>query len=320
MTSSRELKNKIGAVRNIRQITKAMQMVAATKMRKAQESALNARPYAKKSLSLLNNLLQYSQAEGVSGKYWKAGATGVVALVVVTSDKGLAGSFNSAVLRMAAKWREEQESAQGGAKKVEIVAVGKKGRDFFKTRGGEIAAEFFQFSDIVKLGDVTPLMDWLEEAWQQGNYEKIIFCSTQFVSALVQKPEISQLLPLQREELEKTIESIVPKTGKYAEIESSHFAEASRDKNETISFILEPSAKDILEQLVRDLVRVTIVHLIFESNASEHSARMVAMKNATENAEDLIEELNLKLNKSRQAAITQELTEIATAKEALTSE
>jgi len=316
MVSSRELKNKINTVGNIRQITKAMQMVAATKMRKAQESALSARPYAKKSLSLLNNLLQYSKAEGVSEKYWKIGTTGTVALVVVTSDKGLAGSFNSAVLRMAAKWKEEQESAQGGARKVEIVAVGKKGRDFFKARGGKIAAEFFQFSDIVKLSDVAPLMDWVGEAWEQEKYEKIIFCSTQFVSALVQKPEISQLLPLQREELEKTIESIVPKTGKYAEIAEQE----KSNENNNIQYVLEPSAKDILEQLVRDLVRVTIVHLIFESNASEHSARMMAMKNATENAEDLIEELNLKLNKSRQAAITQELTEIATAKEALTAE
>ena len=316
MASSRDLKNKIGAVRNIRQITKAMQMVAATKMRKSQEFALNARPYAKKSLSLLHNLLQYSQAEGVSGMYWNAKATGMVALVVVTSDKGLAGSFNSAVLRTASKWKEEQESAQGGAKKVEIIAVGKKGRDFFKARGGEIAAEFFQFSDIVHLSDVTPLMDWVGEAWEQERYEKVVFCSTQFVSALVQKPAISQVLPLQREELEKIIENIVPKTGKYAQIAEQE----KNDENNNVQYVLEPSAKDILEQVVRDLVRIIIVHLVFESNASEHSSRMMAMKNATENAEGLIDELNLELNKSRQAAITQELTEIATAKEALTSE
>ncbi|MEK7542541.1 MAG: ATP synthase F1 subunit gamma [Patescibacteria group bacterium] len=322
MASSRQLKTKVKAVRNIRQITKAMQMVAATKMRRAQEAALRARPYAKKAFSLLLHLLQYAEAEGISGMYLggndqnhnKKEEQRPLALVVVTSDKGLAGSFNSAVLRLANRWKEEQESR---GSQVEIVAVGKKGRDFFKARGGIIAAEFFKFSDIVTLSDITPLMKWILQAYEQGQYERIVFCSMHFISALVQKSAIHQILPLEKGELEGIIESIIPKTGRYAGVVEN---QQSTINNQQLSYILEPSAQMILDELVQDLIRVMIVHLIFESNASEHSARMVAMKNATENAENLMETLNLQLNKARQAAITQELAEVTTAKEALTSE
>lgn len=328
MASSRQLKTKVKAVRNIRQITKAMQMVAATKMRKAQESALSARPYAKKAFSLLLHLLQYAEAEGISGLYLggnnqngkKEKMEKPIAFVVVTSDKGLAGSFNSAVLRLANHWKEEKESA---GKEVEIVAVGKKGRDFFKLRGGVIAAEFFKFSDIVTLPDITPLMDWILQAHEQKRYEKIVICSMQFISALIQKPAIRQILPLEKEELEEIIENIVPKTGRYAELvkdEAASTKTSASQSNQQLPYLLEPSARAILDELVRDLIRVMIVHLIFESNASEHSARMIAMKNATENAENLMETLNLQLNKARQAAITQELAEVTTAKEALTAE
>lgn len=323
MASTRQLKGKIRAVRNIEQITRAMELVSATKMRRSQDAALSARPYAKKSFSLLLHLLQQAGNEEVESVFMRAPRSSKsevgedkTALVVITSDKGLAGSFNSAVLRMAYKWYQESfDSAQD--KQIEIVAVGKKGRDFFRARGATIAAEFYKFSDIVTLQDIVPLMDWIMEAYEQKKYEKIVFCSQQFISALVQKPEIHQILPLEQEELQQIIEHIVPKTGRYAELVKD---EESAINNRQLAYLLEPSAKAILDELVRDLIRVMIMHLIFESNASEHSARMIAMKNATENADRLQEELTLALNKARQAAITQELTEISTAKEALTAE
>src|SRR3989344_3652252 len=220
MASTRQLKTKIGAVRNIRQITRAMQMVAATKMRKAQEVALRARPYARKSLALLLHLLKYAEKEETQRIFGLNQANAKIALIVITSDKGLAGSFNSAVLRAAARFVEERGDAD-----------------------------------------------------------------------------------------------IVPKTGKYSELALQE-EEIVRDLN----YVLEPSREQILQTVVRNLIRVHIAHLVFESNASEHSARMMAMKNATENADRLQEELTLALNKARQTAITQELTEISTAKEALTAE
>lgn len=307
MASSRQLKTKIRAVRNIGQITKAMQMVAATKMRKSQDVALNARPYAKKSFALLLHLLKQSEKEEMESVFMKGNNGGKTALVVITSDKGLAGSFNSSVLRTAYKlWQEDQS--------MEIVAVGKKGRDFFKARGATIAAEFLQFSDIVTYGDIKPLADWIVQAAEKQQYNKIVVCSNQFVSALVQKVEVRQLLPLEIESLRETIDSIIPKTGKYSELA------AEQESEKELSSVLEPSRQEIIKNLVRNLIQVEIAYFVFESNASEHSARMVAMKNATENANRLQDELQLVLNKARQAAITQELTEISTAKEALTAE
>jgi len=320
MASTRQLKSKISAVGNIQQITKAMELVSATKMRKSQEVALRARPYAKKAFSLLVHILEHTSTEGLFGRLWQSSeetkTSEKIALVVVTSDKGLCGSFNNAVLRTAMKWKEDAE--QGG-NSVEIVAVGKKGRDFFRSRGADATKEFFQFSDIIQLSDVAPLVDWILESYENDEFNKVVFCSTQFISALAQKPGLQQILPLEREELQKIVESIVPKTGKYSDWLVEHSLCEGGVAGD-VPYILEPSAQVILEELVRELVRVAIVHLVFESNASEHSARMMAMKNATENAEELIENLNLALNKSRQAAITQELSEISTAKEALTAE
>lgn len=312
MASSRQLKTKLQAVGNIKQMTRAMELVAATKMRKAQEVALGARSYAKKAFALLAHLLGHATREELSSVFWQARKEGKIALVVVTSDKGLCGSFNSAVLRAAAQKKEELDD-EGF---VDIVAVGKKGRDFFKARYAVIAADFFQFSDIVTLADISPLAEWILQAYEEKRYDKIVFCSMRFVSALVQRPVTHQVLPLDRTELEKIVEGIIPKTGKYSEVA----AKEKEGMRESIPYVLEPSARAVINELVQDLVRVEIVHLIFESNASEHSARMVAMKNATDNAEELLESLTLALNKARQGSITQELAEITSAKEALTNE
>ncbi len=315
MASTRQLKTKIGAVKNIKQITRAMQMVAATKMRKSQEVALNARPYAKKSFALLLHLLKQAGKEEMESVFLQGREGNKIAFVVITSDKGLAGGFNSSVLRAAFQWKQAQEIV---GKQIEIVAVGRKARDFFKKQGATIAAEFFQFSDIITFADVKPLADWLVQAYKARDYDKIVVCSNQFVSALVQKVEIHDILPLIVEELGRTMEGVVPKTGKYSEIVRQESFDAAQDRE--MSFVLEPSREEIMRTLVENLIQVEIMYFVFESNASEHSARMIAMKNATENANRLGEELTLALNKARQAAVTQELTEISTAKEALTNE
>ena len=308
MASTRQLKTKISAVKNIKQITRAMQMVAATKMRKSQEVALNARPYAKKALSLLRNLLVSSGEENFAGLSHFFKRTGIKkeCLVVVTSDRGLCGAYNSQVLRAAWRFSQEHENS-------DIVAVGRKANDFFMRRGKTLANSFAHFSDITTLADVEPLANWLLVSYKTHAYDEIVFCSTVFISALQQRVEAQEILPLDIEALEKIIKRIVPKTGRYSE-----YSNGNTDK--PIPYIFEPSGALVFEKLAEELVRVEILHLIFESNASEHSSRMIAMKNATENANRLGEELTLALNKARQAAVTQELTEISTAKEALTSE
>jgi F-type H+-transporting ATPase subunit gamma len=312
MASSKQLETKIKAVRNIKQITKAVQMVSATKMRRSQEVALNARSYAKNSLVLLLHLLKSASKEETENIFWNNKNDKKVALIVVTSDKGLAGSFNSSVLREAVKWKKSQEEA---GKEVDIVAVGKKGKDFFKKRGANIASEFLHFGDTITFGEIEPLGKWILNAYEKKQYDRFAICSNRFVSALIQKVSVHQILPIEIEELEKTIQDIVPKTGKYSEL-------ATEEKGDVkeLPYVLEPSRKIIIETLIKNLVLVEIMYFVFESNASEHSARMIAMKNATENAGRLQEELTLELNKARQASITQELTEISTAKEALMAE
>ncbi len=312
--SSRQLKTKIKSVRNIKQITKAVQMVSATKMRRSQTVALNSRSYAKKSLLILSHLLNDSEKRDEGGFLWREPKRAEkTALIVITSDKGLAGNFNNAVLRKSWQWKETEEKE---GREVEVVAVGKKARDFFKKRNSVITAEFLNFGDIITFEDTRPLGQWILDNFKDGRYRKIFICSNQFVSALVQKVEISQILPLKNETLQQVINSIVPKAGKYSELAGQ---DEKTEESRNISYLLEPTRGEIMENLAQDLIRVMAMYFIFESNASEHSSRMLAMKNATENAGRLQEELTLKLNKARQAGITQELTEISTAKEALTA-
>lgn len=310
MASSRQFKSKIRTVGNIKQITKAMQMVSATKMRRSQEIALRARPFAKKALEMLRSILLHARKEDLIAEshfFKRVGRKGTC-LVVVTSDKGLCAGFNSAVLRRALQFKKENPEA-------DIVAVGGKGKRFFAQLSIPTAAAFANFSDTASLPEVSPLTDWLLLKYNAHTYDTVVFCSTIFISALVQKVEVTEVLPLTLEGLQDIIQRIVPRKGKYSEMAAN-----GEELKDNLSYILEPSPKLIFEHLLGNLFAAEVLHLVFESNAAEHSSRMVAMKNATESAASLQEELQLDLNKARQAAITQELTEIATAKEALTKD
>lgn len=308
MISNRQLKGKIRTVKNIGQITKAMQMVSATKMRKSQEIALRARPFAKKALQVLRSILMHAEKENLVAQshFFKRAGRKKTCLVVITSDKGLCAGFNSAILRRSLQFVKENPDA-------DIVVVGKKGQRFFAGLGISIAASFSDFADFVSLFEVLPLSDFLLSKYNTHTYDTIVFCSTIFISALVQKVEVREILPLTLGGLENFIKEIIPQKGKYSDINGN-------GKENKSSFILEPSPKIIFESLLGDLFKAEVLHLVFESNASEHSSRMVAMQNATENANSLKEELVLQLNKARQGVITQELTEIATAKEALAAD
>lgn len=310
MSSKHQIKNKIRATGSIKQITKAMEMVAAAKMRKSEETAILARPYAKKALSLLRNIARFSSKERMRSPYFKETSGEKICLVAVTSDRGLCGAFNSQVLKLCARFMQENKTV----KVLDIVAVGKKSRDYFHRIGVIPKAEFLDFSEIATLYDVRPLTDWLIEKYQKKEYDRIIFCSTIFISALKQRAELSQALPLTIKGLKKIIDNIVPKYGKYSEIRGVGEEEAPA------FYLFEPSSQIVFNQLVLDLIRVEVLHLIYESNASEHSARMMAMKSATENAENLLENLGRQLNQIRQEEITNELIEMTSAKEALTAE
>jgi len=309
MLSSRDIKRKIKSVGNTKQITKAMEMVSAAKMRRSQQVALQSRPYCESALELLGNLS------------WRAGykhhpllVTRPIkkeALIIITSDKGLCGGLNSNIFKKSLRYLEENSD-----KEVDIIAIGKKARDYLAWRGYNIRAEFTKIGDLVKVEDTAHIATLIMDLYREKEYDLIAAVYTNFISTLKQEVVLRQVLPISIEGIKEIVSGIIPKQGRYAEL---------KDNKKTIEetsfwnyeYKFEPSVKEVLNELLPGLLKIQIYHMILEANASEHSARMVAMKNASENAEKLINELAIIYNKLRQSAITKEISEITAGREAL---
>lgn len=309
MQSTRDIKRRMRSIGNTQQITRAMEAVSATKMRRSQEFALAARPYAESALRLLGNIGQKTVRKIHPLLERRRGKD--ICLIVITSDKGLCGGYNSGVLRKAQEYLDKNSES----KNIDIITVGKKSRDYFKFRGHEIAEEFIGFGDFVKLEETMPIAERILFDWQEKKYSKIVCAFTNFVSTLRQEAVIRQVLPITKKGIKEIIEGIIPKKGRYAG-EKEKKAD-SQPSTFNYRYIYEPSKEKVLNELLPLLVDIQVHYMILEANASEHSARMVAMKNASENAEEILEELNLFYNKARQAAITREITEVTAGREAL---
>jgi len=278
MPSQREIRRRIGAVKNIRQITRAMQFVAASKLKRAQESTLAARPYGTSIDEVIADLAAVIGAEGHPLlRTPEAGSAKL--LVLFTSDRGLAGALNSNLIRHALK---ELESAGEGTR---IVTVGKKGRDALARGGYEITAAFPGFGDKPTFADVTPLVRLLVDDFLGGGAASVTLIHPVFVSTLVQRPEAVQLLPIRP-------------SADTAGIPGNQF-------------LFEPDPATVLEALLPRYTATRVFQAVLESTACEQSSRMVAMKNATESASDIIAAQTLIYNKVRQANITREMIEIA---------
>lgn len=314
MPSSKEIKNRARSVKNIAQITQAMEAVSATKMRKSQEFALSARPFAVASFEMLRGLLEYAS---VLPPVLEKREVKKSLICVVSSDKGLAGAFNANVFRKA----EELFSGMRKENKAyALVTVGKKAKDYFSARGGSasgggnhIKETFLGFGDFSAFKDTMPVADSLLAEFLEKRYDEVIVVYTNFRSTLRQDVVKKIILPATKEGLREIVESILPEQGKYAGRGSSGDGETRY----SYEYLFEPSPRELLDMLIPLLLRMHMHHIILESNASEHSARMVAMKAASDNAKELIEELQLLYNKARQAGITQELTEITAGVEVL---
>jgi F-type H+-transporting ATPase subunit gamma len=310
MSSVKYIKQRINSVKNTAQIAKAMEMVSAAKMRKAQEFAMRARPYAVASLEMLKNLLLRTPSLPSLLQFRTIKNS---ALLVVTSDKGLVGAFNSNVIKKADAWIYDKK--QSGSPYI-LITVGKKARDYFMRRNHPIQESFVGFGDYSTPEQTLPVAEELIRGFLYGVWDEAYIAYTNFRTTLRQEATLKRILPVTSEGIEEMVNGILPERGKYAESRIKN--QESRTKY-TYEYRFEPSPTEILESLVPQLIRMHVHHIILESNASEHSARMVAMKNASENAAEVIEELTLEYNKSRQAGITRELTEITAGKEALES-
>ena len=306
MPSTKSIKQRIKSVRSTSQITKAMEAVSATKMRKSQEFAIRARPYAAASLEMMRNLL--SRTETLPPLLQKREVKNSV-LLVITSDKGLAGAFNSNVIKKAEAWVENKKKS--GASFV-LLTVGKKAKDYCALRGMTAEKSFWGFGDFSELKDTLPVAEEILQGFLNGSWDEVETAYTNFRTTLKQEAVLKKILPVTKGGIEEIVAGILPEKGRYANI-----AERSASTHYNYEYKFEPSPEEILNKLVPQLLQMHLHHLILESNASEHSARMVAMKNASDNASELIDDLTLLFNKVRQAGITRELTEITAGREAL---
>jgi F-type H+-transporting ATPase subunit gamma len=282
MASQREIRRRITAARNIKQITRAMQFVAASKLKRAQDSTLAARPYSEKIDEVLADLAAVLSGEEHPLLAKREGGRRLI--VLVTSDRGLAGPFNTNTIRFAAR---EITSYSGD---LAAVTVGRKGRDAMRRARVPLVAHFDGFGDKPRFADVLPLARLITEEYLTGTSTRVDIIYSHFISTLTQRPTQDQLLP------------IVP--AEDTEGIPGH------------QFIFEPSPAAVLEQLLPRYVATRLFQAVLESKASEESSRMVAMKNATENADELIDDYTLAYNKVRQANITREMIEIATGAQA----
>jgi F-type H+-transporting ATPase subunit gamma len=277
MASQRDIRRRIQSSKNIKQITRAMQFVAASKLKRAQEATLASRPYAEKLDEVLADLA--SVLSGEDHPLLVRRESGKRLIVLITTDRGLAGALNTNTIRFAA----QQITETGGD--LTVVTVGRKGRDAMRRARVPLEAHFEGFGDRPSFADVLPLARLITDDYLAGTYARVDIVYSHFVSTLTQRSSLVELLP------------VTPA--------------ADTEGIPGNQFIFEPNASAVLEQLVPRYVATRLFQAVLESKASEESSRMVAMKNATENAEELIEDLTLAYNKVRQSNITREMIEIA---------
>jgi len=282
MAAGKEIRGKIKSVENTKKITKAMEMVAASKMRKAQERMRSARPYAERVRSLAANL-SHATPEYKHPFLVANDAAKTAGFIVVTTDKGLCGGLNTNVLRAVTLKLKELD---GEGVKAEAVAIGNKGLGFLNRVGAKVVSHATQLGDQPQLEKLIGPVKVLLDAYAAGKLKAVYLCYTRFINTMRQEPMIQQLLPLTDEQMQK-------EEGKHG-----------------WDYLYEPDAKVVIDELLVRYVEALVFQATAENMASEQSARMVAMKSATDNAGSVIGELKLVYNKTRQAAITKELSEI----------
>ncbi|WP_027717622.1 ATP synthase F1 subunit gamma [Desulfovirgula thermocuniculi] len=287
MPSLRDLRRRIKSIKNTQQITKAMKAVSAAKMRRAQEQVLAARPYARRLREVLGRVA--AAAGDVKHPLLEVREPRKVAYVLITADRGLCGGFNANLIRTTMQALREAAGAQ-----VSLVCVGRKGRDFFRRRGYNIVQSYVRLGETIRVAQAREIAGFVMEKYAAGEFDEVYLVFSEFVNVLVQRPKIVKLLPVETPE------------------ESENGKKPGR-----VEYIFEPSAEDVLARLLPMYVENMVFHALLESKASEHSARMTAMDNATKNAEELIAKLTLSMNKARQTAITKEILEVVSGAAAL---
>ena len=290
MANLKEVRSRIASVNSTQQITKAMKMVSAAKLRRAQDAILQMRPYAAKLREILENLSQSLSSDG--SPFTKNRAANNILIVSISSNRGLAGAFNSTIIKATVKLVNDTYGKQAKEGKVKVLAIGKKSSDYFSKTPAVYAGNENNLYNALNFNNTAVIAERIMQEFAEEKWDRVILVYNQFKNAAVQILQTEQLLP------------IVPP--------------ASAEKSKTISdYIFEPNKEAIVNDLLPTAVKTQLYKAVLDSHASEHGARMTAMNKATDNAGELLKELRLQYNKARQAAITNEILEIVAGAEAL---
>lgn len=291
MASTKEIRRRIKSVKSTLQITKAMELIASLKMKKATTRAQKARDYAGASWQLIASL---STSKEIKSALLQVRRVKKILVVVVASDRGLCGSYNSDVFRKTAKYINElKEEGIDIKTQVELIAVGRKTASYLNKLGLTVVADFEKMEDVAEYLQTTPITKLALDGFLKGAYDRVVFIYSHFVSSMRRVPTAMQILPIDPNANQN--EEFVPKL----------------ENLDTSEFEFEPSAQEIVDVLLPKTVRTLVFQTILEANASEHSARMVAMKNATDAGRDLVTDLEFTFNQLRQQSITAEIAEIS---------
>lgn len=291
MASARDVKNRIKSVKNISQITRALEAVSASRVRRAQERVLASRNYAEKAWEILLNVNAASKGKAPHPMLTEREELNTVLIVLITSDKGLAGSYNTNVIRVADRFEQRV------GKPVKYVTVGRKGRDSMIRQGKNVLAEFSDLPASPSVSDIAPIAKLCMEEFLNGNVDEVLIAYTDFINMLSQSPVVLSWLPL------------TPNT--VANQVASEFIKAVPEiSDSSTDYEYEPSPVAVIDEIVPRFTELQLYQALLESIASEHAARMTAMHSATDNASGLVEDLTLEYNKARQAAITSEILDI----------
>ncbi len=287
MATAREVRLRIRSVKNIAQVTRALQTISASRVRKAQEAVLNSRPYAHKALEILQHLSAIPEGEHVHPLLAKSPQERRSLVILITSDRGLAGAYNTNVLRIALERFNQDES---------FLAIGRKGRDLLVRLGKNLVGEFSNLPPEPSFIDVSAIGQLAIEEFNKDEFDRVFLVYTDYINLLRQEPTIKQFLPLELEMVEKQPEV---------------------DEKPRASYIYEPGQLELIDLVLVRFIQLQLYEGYLESLASEHAARMVAMQNASDNALDLSAALTLEYNKARQLAVTSDILDIVGGAEAL---
>jgi len=296
MAGTKEIKRRIKSVKNTKKITKAMELVAASKMKRAVSSTLASRLYAGYSWEILTSIAKNLE-ENKNPLFIEREVKNIL-LVLITSNRGLCGAYNAQVIKKAILLLKIQDKNIN----IDFVTIGKKGDTMLRRLGKNIIASFTDLPDNISLFDILPISKLGIDEYKALRYDRVLIAYTDYVSALTQKPNIKQILPISKDSLKEVIDSL-EKENKYGKI--------NERKEHPIDYLFEGDFNTLIESLAEKITRMQIYQMILESNASEQSSRMVAMKNASEASGEMIDDLTLVFNKARQANITREISEIS---------